>query len=233
MTFAFHDPSTWPCFRPLIIAHDVGRTRDRSTAVVGGNCPMGAEYRTVGIRELVELPQGLFASARANQLAAIDRQYWNDALIVADLSNDASYAEILYETFGVRVIGLQITRFGDGMTFERRLIKRGAILVYTIGRSFLIEQFHGLMQSGRVKFVDGPMSRKAFAQLADLETEMHETGMVYKCAAGRHDDLGMSCAMLAWAARHPHTQSWSHAAMMARRPRRTPPDGAAVWKACT
>src|SRR5262249_27322353 len=29
-------PNTWGCFRPLIIAHDVGRSRDYSTAVVGG-----------------------------------------------------------------------------------------------------------------------------------------------------------------------------------------------------
>ena len=29
-------PDTWPGFRPLFIAHDVGRTRDRSTAVIGG-----------------------------------------------------------------------------------------------------------------------------------------------------------------------------------------------------
>ena len=31
--------------------------------------------------------------------------------------------------------------------------------------------------------------------------------MVYTCLPGRHDDLGISCAMLAWAARHPHLQS--------------------------
>ena len=34
-------PDTWPGFRPAIIAHDVGRSRDRSTAVVGGNSPTG------------------------------------------------------------------------------------------------------------------------------------------------------------------------------------------------
>ncbi len=33
--------STWPGCKPLIIAHDVGRSRDRSTAVVGGNSPYG------------------------------------------------------------------------------------------------------------------------------------------------------------------------------------------------
>ena len=39
MMFNRDDPNTWPCFRPLIIAHDVGRSRDRSTAVVGGLGP--------------------------------------------------------------------------------------------------------------------------------------------------------------------------------------------------
>jgi hypothetical protein len=45
----------------LIIAHDVGRSRDRRTAVVGGNCPVG--QRRLGIVELEELPEGLYGSA--------------------------------------------------------------------------------------------------------------------------------------------------------------------------
>ena len=32
-----------------------------------------------------------------------------------------------------------------------------------------------------------------------LETEVRDTGIVYSCLPGQHDDLGMSCAMLAWA----------------------------------
>jgi hypothetical protein len=50
MIFNRDDVSTWPCFRPLIIAHDVGRRQDRSTAVIGGNGPF--EPRLLGIREL-------------------------------------------------------------------------------------------------------------------------------------------------------------------------------------
>ena len=46
MIFNRDDASTWPCFRPLIIAHDVGRSQDRSTAVVGGNSPF--EPRLLG-----------------------------------------------------------------------------------------------------------------------------------------------------------------------------------------
>ena len=54
------DPNTWPCFKPLIIAHDVGRSRDRSTAVIGGNGPF--QPRLLGISEFMELPQGLYGS---------------------------------------------------------------------------------------------------------------------------------------------------------------------------
>jgi hypothetical protein len=110
MSFKWDDPSTWPSFKPLIIAHDVGRSRDRSTAVIGGNCPIGPPL--LGIAELEELPQGLYGSARASALAAIDRRHNSNALIVADLSNDVTYAEVLFETFGPRVIGLQISRNG-------------------------------------------------------------------------------------------------------------------------
>jgi hypothetical protein len=205
MIFNRDDPNTWPCFRPLIIAHDVGRSRDRSTAVIGGNCPVGP--RLLGIKELEELPEGLYGSARASALASVDRRYNNNALIVADLSNDPTYAEVLFEMFGTRVIGVQISRYGDGMDFERWPVKHSAIRVYTIGRTRLLQLFHTEMQNGQVKFVDGPMSRLAFEQL-DLKTKMSESGTVYTCPSGQHDDLGISCAMLAWAARHPHLSEW-------------------------
>jgi hypothetical protein len=188
------------------MAHDVGRSRDRSTAVIGGNSPF--EPRVLGIKELEELSPGLYGSARASALAAIDRRHNNNALIVADLSNDATYAEVLFETFGPRVIGLQITRHGDGLNAERRPVKNGSILVYTIGRSYLLELFHTEMQKDKIKFVDGPMSRRAYEQLMNLETEIRDSGIVYTCPPGKHDDLGISCAMLAWAARHPHLPEW-------------------------
>jgi hypothetical protein len=218
MIFVPDDPSTWPGFKPAtIIAHDVGRSRDRSTAVVGGNSPL--QPGLLGIAELEELPQGLFGSPRANALAAIDRRYHSDALIVADFSNDPTYAEVMFETFGKRVIGLQISRSGDGMNFERRLVKNSAILVYTVGRSFLLELLHTEMQTNRVRFVDSPMSTRAFAQLVGLETELRDNGMIYKCPSGQHDDLGISCAMLAWAARHPHLEAWMRPIIDAHRPR--------------
>jgi hypothetical protein len=228
MMFNRNDPNTWPVFRPLIIAHDVGRSRDRSTAVVGGLGPF--EPSLIGIKEAEELPQGLYGSARASALAAIDRRYYSNALIVADLSNDPTYGEVLYETFGPRVIGLQISRHGDGMNFERRPVKHSAMLVYTIGRSYLLELYHSLLQSYQVRIVDGPTTRRAYEQLMGLETEMRESGIVYSCPPGQHDDLGISCAMLAWVARHPHLPYWVRTIESARRPRRVPQKiSSAAW----
>jgi hypothetical protein len=218
MSFHRDDPSTWPCFRPLIIAHDVGRTRDRSTAVIGGNSPL--EQRLVGIAEALELQQGLYGSARASELAAIDRRYNCNALIVADLSNDPTYAEVLFEAFGRRVIGLHISRHGDGMTAEQRPVRNGVMLVYTIGRTHLLELLQTEMQSGQVRFADGAMVRRAFEQLANLTTEFRQSGTVYSCPPGHHDDLGISCAMLVWAAGHPHQTWWLRA--LERRPPRQP-----------
>jgi hypothetical protein len=148
----------------------------------------------------------------------IDRHYDSEGLIVADLSNDPTYAEPLLETFGPRVIGLQITRNGDGMNFERRPVKNSTMLVYTVGRSPLLELYHSSLQSGQVRIADRPTTRRAYQQLMALETEMRESGTVYRCPPDQHDDLGMSCAMLAWAARHPHLSSWVRNAET-RRPR--------------
>ena len=41
-----------------------------------------------------------------------------------------------------------------------------------------------------------------------LEVVDKDTGRFYNCLSSRHDDLGISCAMAAWAARHPHLPSW-------------------------
>jgi hypothetical protein len=218
MIYNPNDVTTWPSFRPLILAHDVGRTRDRSTAVIGGNSPGGEGL--IGFREAVELPQNLYGSGRASALASVDRRHRHDALIVADLSNDATYAEVLLETFGPRVIGLHISRSGDGMCAERRPCGRGSLPVYAVGRSFLIEQFHSVLQADLVRFHLTPELIKAFEQLTELEVEYRQGGAVYTCPGGKHDDLGISCAMLAWAARHPHLHSWFQTAAMARRPRR-------------
>ena len=95
-----------------------------------------------------------YGSARASALAAVDRRYYSNALIVADLSYDPTYAEVLLETFGQRVIGLHISRHGDGMNSERRPVRHGYVLVYTIGRNYLIELFHA-----RITIRSGPICR--------------------------------------------------------------------------
>src|SRR5262249_2899800 len=214
MTAIFLDPGLWPRLHPLLIAHDVGGSRDRSTAVVGGFC--GYAPGILGITEFNELPQDLYGSDRASALAQIDARYDRNALIVADLSNDTSYAEQLFETFGPRVIGVHIGRYGNGMEFERRRVGGGSILIYRVSRSHLLEALHSDLQVGRACFADGPEARRAYAQLEALEPEMREGGMVYKCLPGQHDDLGISCAMLNWAAHHPHLQTW-HGNMLAAR----------------
>jgi hypothetical protein len=220
MTYHRDDPSTWPGIKPLIIAHDVGRSRDRSTAVVGGHNPLAPGL--IGIAELQELPQGLFGSARASALAEVDRRYQGNAVIVTDFSNDATYAEIMYQTFDARVVGLHISRHGDGMKAELRPVKDSAIPVYTIGRTHLLELLHTEMQDHQIRFVNEPMARRAYEQLTTLETEIRDTDVIYKCPPGQHDDLGISCAMLAWAARHPHLQQWTWPIEDAHRPRRRP-----------
>jgi len=139
MNYNLNDVKSWPGFKPTIIAHDVGRSHDRSTAVVGGNSPYGR--RLLGIGEAAELPRNLYGSSLASALAAVDTRYGRNALIVADLSNDATYAEVLYETFGPRVIGLHIGRSGDGVSFERRPVKGGSVPIYPIGRTDLLELF--------------------------------------------------------------------------------------------
>ncbi|MEI4908312.1 hypothetical protein Q8G40_29970, partial [Klebsiella pneumoniae] len=83
-------------------------------------------------------------------------------VIVADLSNDATYAEVLFGTVGPsRVIGSQISRHGVGMTAERRPVKDRSMLFYTVGRSHLLNLYHTELQSGQIRIVDGPTTRRA------------------------------------------------------------------------
>lgn len=138
------DRNTCQFFRPHIIAHDVGHKKDRSTAVIGGKCLYASNL--IGMKEFEELPQGIYGSARADALAMVDRRYGYKTLIVADLSNDATYAEPLFERFGPRLIGIQITRHGDGINAEQRQVKNGLILVYTVGRTYLLDLLHREMQ---------------------------------------------------------------------------------------
>ena len=76
------------------------------------------------------------------------------------------------------------------------------------------------MQSYLVRLVNTPMIRRGFEQLVKLETENRPHGTVYTCPSGLHDDLGISFAMLAWAAQHQHLAYWVRNLQHAQRPRR-------------
>jgi hypothetical protein len=219
MSFHPDDPQTWPSCRPLIIAHDVARSRDYSTAVIGGLSPFSSDL--IGILQARELPQNLYGTARASALAEIDRHYHSNGLIVADLSQDPSYAEPLYQAFGRRVIGLHITRYGDGMQHEIRQVRDGAMPIYTIGRTFLFDFLHGEFQARQIKLSKGPDVTRAYQQLTELEVELRDSGRIYACPVGGHDDLAISMAMVAWASRHPHLHAWMN--VLHPRPRRVRP----------
>ena len=198
--------NVWEFCRPFIIAHDVGRTKDRSTAVVGGSSPLAPEL--VNLRDFNELQQGLYASARAEALAAVDRLYDSRTLIVADLSNDATYAETLFERFGRRVIGVHITRSGAGEMPEHWPVKGGHVPVYTVGRTQLFDLLLRELHDDMIRIRNGPQSVRAFEQLMNLEMEFKRSGTIYNCPSGHHDDLAISCAIVVWAAQHPHLPFW-------------------------
>jgi hypothetical protein len=199
------DGARWPIKYPLI-THDVGRTHDRSTAVVGGYSALVPNELVVN--EIVELPQGYFGHQLASALMAVDARYYHDAVIVPDLSNDASYAEVLNEAFGKRVQGVQIGAAGDGTTIETRILKNGYVRVYRLGRTFLLDYLLQKFRAGQVRMIDGAMARKAYEQLNALEFERTEERVRYICPPSQHDDLAMSLAMLAWAADHPHFRAF-------------------------
>jgi hypothetical protein len=207
---------------PAFIAHDVGRSKDRSTAVFGGRSPLAPDL--VFASDFAELRQGLYGSARASELAAVDRKFGGRNLVIADLSNDATYAEVLYERFGNRLIGLQITRSGDGMDRSHWQVKNGFIPVYTIGRTQLLDRLHLTMSDDKLRILHGPVAMQAYEQLMMLEIDLRESGIVYQCPPGQHDHLAISLAMLVWAAAHPHLPYWARV-LEPRRPPKPAPFG--------
>ena len=156
--------------------------------------------------------RGCYGSARAEALARIDRLYDCKTLIFVDLSFDPTYAEILVERFGPeRVIGLQITSSGDGMTLGRGASKTAQSASTPL--AVPICSIFCTVKCTTIKFASlmDANSRRAYEQLMTLEIEYRQNGMIYDCPSGRHDDLAISCAMLVWAAQHPHLEYWTRA----------------------
>jgi hypothetical protein len=77
----------------------------------------------------------------------------------------------------------------------------------------------GELRNRRIRFANGVESKRAFEQLTALEPEQHETGLIYKCPPGQHDDLAVSLAMLAWAGKHAHLEYWTRPIFDAHQPR--------------
>jgi hypothetical protein len=182
------------------------------------------------VKELTELPQGCFGHQLAGALMDVDARYYHNAVIVPDLSNHASYAEVLCEAFGKRVVGVQIGAAGDGTTIETRILKNGFVRVYRLGRTFLLDGLLQKFRANQIRLIDGPMARRAYEQLNALEFERTEDRVRYICAPGQHDDLAMSLAMLAWAADHPDFMKlWVRPIEDRYRPRPRRPQGN-PWK---
>ena len=88
-------------------------------------------------------------------MAAIDQHYDRNCLIVADLSNDPTYAETLSDSSAPRH-----RRANRSSTVMARLGRRGAserrILVYHVGRTFLFDHLLAELRDQRVRFAPTP-----------------------------------------------------------------------------
>lgn len=219
MIFSGDDPSTWWLKYPAI-AHDVGFSNDRSTAVVGGTLPQRPDV--LGVTDIVELPQNCSGSELAAALAVIDRKYNYDATIFADLSNNQAYAEPLFDMFGSRVYGVQIGPHGDGTKFHRQRVRNSAITIYHLGRTILFERLLSDLRSHQIRFSKSAMAQRLYEQLHALHVERKDDSTFYKCQPGKHDDLAISLAILNFMIRHSHWQHWTHQIDRQHKPRVKP-----------
>ncbi len=195
--------------KPTIIAHDVGCSKDRSTAVVGGLSLLAPGL--ILAREFTELRQNLYATARANELALVDSRLGSRNLAVVDLSYDAILRRHSLPAIRSATNRRADQPLGDGMTAEFRPVKGGRVPVYTIGRTYLLDLLHRTMCDGKLGILHGPAAMQAYEQLMMLEIELRESGMLYRCLPGRHDDLAISLALIVWTAEHPHLPYWCRA----------------------
>lgn len=209
--FSPTDPLTWQPRHLVrsVIAHDVATTRDRSTALLAATARAEWGPETAGMIDAERLPQDQYGTARAASLAKFDAQHGSRSIIVADVSNDVSYKEDLAKAFGARVICVSISRNGASGARARELVAGVPITSYVLGRTELIDGLHARMSNGQFVLPQTEISRDAFNELADLERVISEAGnVIYKTRAGKHDDLGMSMAIAAWAINHQDFDAW-------------------------
>ena len=108
-------------------------------------------------------------------------------------------------------------------------VKGGSVPVYTVGRTQLFDLLLRELHDEMIRIRNGPQSVRAFEQLTNLEMEFKQSGTIYNCPSGHHDDLAISCAMLVWAARHRHLSYWTR--VLEPRPARVrrPAPSALAW----
>ena len=107
--------------------------------------------------------------------------------------------------------------------------EKWAILVYTIGRTYLLDLLLREMQNDKVRILDGAKSQRAYEQLMISKKKSDQSGIIYRCLSRHHDDLAISCAMVVWAAQHPHLPRWCWP-LEPRAARRTrPAPSSAAW----
>jgi hypothetical protein len=94
---------------------------------------------------------------------------------------------------------------------------------------YLFDLLHREMEDNKVRILHGAASVRVYEQLRALEIDFRPSGMIYECPSGRHDDLAISCAILAWAAQHPHLESWTRALEGPRPRNKRPAPSAAGW----
>jgi len=65
------------------------------------------------------------------------------------------------------------------------------------------------LRTRQIHIKNGPMAQRLYEPLHSLEVELKESGKIYKCLPGKHDDLAISLGVLNWAIRHSHWPSWA------------------------
>ena len=126
---------------------------------------------------------------------------------MVDASGNSAHAEAVAAAFGRRCIGVRITAAHDHAMRPQPVPftaggKRAVLPVWHLGRTPLFDQLGAAMERGEVKVAKAGDWRELAQELEGLERVVTDAGNVRFAtgAAGRHDDLAVSLALLVWAA---------------------------------